>query len=163
MTWTYDVTMLQSATAGAYPGSTIGLRYQMRLLLQDVQSIRPLMQDEELDWFQTTEMNAFMAAAAACSSLVARAGNVKSKRVGDLGLTYDPQFYDGLRLRLQARGMTYQTLYVGGTSIADKLAEQANIDAVVPRFFIGMGDNPEASNPAPGEQSSSALNNPNAL
>ena len=163
MAWTYDVTLLQSATAGFYSGSTLGVRYQIRLLLQDVQTARQLLQDEEIDWFQTTEMNAYMAAAAACSSLVARAGNVKSKRIGDLSLGYDPQFYDGLRLRLQARGMTYQLPYAGGLSIADKMSQQGNVDAVVPRFFLGLGDNPGASQPSPGTQVSASINNPNAI
>lgn len=163
MSWTYDATKLQDGGRGTFDGSTIGLRYQIRLLVQDVNTNRQLMQDEEIDWFQTQEMNAYMAASKVCFSLIARYGNVQSKRVGDLGLTYSPKYYEDLGYRLQARGLTYQMPYVGGTSITDKLAEQANVDAVVPRFFVGFGDNPFASQPGPGEQVSEAINNPNAI
>jgi len=163
VSWTYDPQKLQDGATGLYPGSTIGLRYQIRLLLLDNNTLKQLLQDEEIDWFQTQEMNAYMAAAACCRTLIARAGIVSSKRVGDLGLTYDPKFYLALATRLEARGMTYQLPYAGGTRISDKIAEQADIDAVVPRFFITFGDNPQADQPAPGDQLSSAINNPNAI
>lgn len=163
MSWTYDVTKLTSADQGTLVGSMIGVRYQIRLLLQDNNTNRQLLQDEEIDWFQTQEMNVYMAAAKCCSTLIARFGNVSSKRVGDLGLTFDPKFYEGLRLRLEARGLTYQVPYAGGVSISDKNAQQSNIDAVLPRFFVGFGDNPQSNQPSPGTQTSSAINNPNAI
>ena len=163
MAWTYDATRLTDGGTGVYPGSSIGVRYQIRLLLQDVNTNRQLLQDEEIDWFQTQEMNAYMAGAKCCYTLVARYGNVQSKRVGDLSLTYNPKYYEDLGHRLEARGMTYQKIYVGVVSIADKTAEQINIDAVVPRFFVGFGDNPFADQPSPGQAVSASVNNPNAI
>jgi len=164
MSWTYDPTLLTSAIVSSnYPPATVGVRYQIRLLLQDNQSARPLLQDEEIDWFQTTEANAYMAAAACCESLIARAGSVKVKKIGDASLTYDPSFYKGLKIALQARGMTYQVPYCGGISIADKTAQQVNQDAVVPLFFKHFADNPNADTMSPGASTSSSVNNPNAL
>jgi hypothetical protein len=161
--WTYDVTKFTDGTAGTYPTSTLGLRYQIRLLLQDNQSNRPLLQDEEIDWLQTQEMNAYMAAARCCDMLIARAGSIRMKRVSELVLEYDPKFYQSLAFQLRARGMTYQMPFAGGISISDKLAQQSDIDAVVPLFFRGFADNPYTRHPAPGEQPSAAINNPNAI
>lgn len=149
-TWSYDPTLMESATVGTYTGSTVGIRNQIRFVIQDVRSERPLIVDAEIDWMQTQEENAFMAAAACCETLIARAGNVRSKRVGPLGVDYDVEFYAGLAARLRARGMTYQLPYAGGISIADKLAQQDDADWVPARFFRGMFDNSRASQPTTG-------------
>lgn len=148
MAWTYDPTQMLSTTAGTYAGSTVGMRNQIRFVVQDVQTARQLLQDAEVDWVQTLEANAYMMAAMCCEILVARAGNVKSKTVGPLSLTYDPEFYRGLAATLRARGMTNQMPYCGGISIADKVAQQDNPDWVPPRFFRGMFDNPGAQQPS---------------
>lgn len=163
MSWSYDVTQLQSAATGQYTGSSVGLRNQIRLLIQDTQTGRPLLQDEEIDWFQTQEANAYMAAAACCDSLVARGGSVKTKKVGDLMLEYDIGFYRGLGVRLRARGLTYQMPYAGGISVSDKQAQEVNDDAVTPFFFRDFADSSAASQPAPGETQRNALTNPNGL
>lgn len=163
MSWSYDVTKLQDGGTGAYPNTTIGVRYQIRLLLQDNQTNRQLMQDEEIDWLQTQEANAYMVAARCCDSLIARFGAVTSKHVGDLGLTFDPKFYKALATTLRSRGMTYQQVYAGGISITDKISQQQDTDKVVPMFFVGFGDNRFAANLAPGDQNSEAINNPNAI
>lgn len=150
MAWTYDATQFNSTTAGTYTGSTVGIRYQIRFVVQDVNTNRQLMQDAELDWLQTQEDNIYMAAAAACDILVAKAGSVKMKKVGPLELDYDVEFYRGLGARLRARGLTYQAAYAGGISISDKQTQEDNADAAVPFFFRGFVDNPQADNPSPG-------------
>jgi len=146
--WTYDPTLFQSTTPGQYPGSTQGDRYQIRFLIQDTISTRPLMQDEELDWLDTVESNVWMAAAAACESLVARSAGVQNRKVGDLSLTYDPKFYRELAVSLRARGAGNQVPYFGGQSISDKIATESNPDAVVPAFAVGLDENPAAPRPA---------------
>jgi len=153
MSWTYVVTDMLSTTAGEYTGSTVGLRTQIRFVIQDNVTTRQLLADEEIDWIQTQEMNCYMMAAACCEILVARAGNVKSKRVGDLSVDYDVEFYRGLAARLRARGLSYQVPYVGGVSTADKLAQEDDTDWVPSRIFRGIFDNARASQPTPGPTS----------
>ena len=148
MAWTYDPEEMQSTTAGTYAGSTVGMRNQIRFVVQDVRTERQLLQDAEIDWVQTLEANAYMMAALCCEILVARAGNVKSKTVGGMSLTYDVEFYSGLAATLRSRGLTNQMPYCGGISISDKLAQQASTDWVPPRFFRGMFDNPRAVQPS---------------
>jgi hypothetical protein len=162
-TWSYDPTLMTSTTAGAYAGSTVGLRNQIRFVIQDIQAARPLMVDAEVDWAQTLEANQYMAAALCCEILVARAGNIRSKRVGALSLDYDVEFYRGLAATLRARGLSNQVPYCGGISISDKLAQQDNGDWVPPRFFRGMFDNPRAQQPSAGSvQNQTGYNSPGA-
>lgn len=123
---------------------------QVRLLIQDTTLSRALFQDEEIEWFLTQEMNVYMVAARCCNTVVVRFGAVKSRKVGDLSIDYDPDFYRGLAAEYRARGQSYQTPYVGGISVADKLAQEADPDWIQPRAFRGEFDNPGANQPAPG-------------
>lgn len=148
MSFSYDATQLTNTNAGNYPGSTIGTRYQIRLLIQDTQTTRQLLQDEEIDWYQTQEVNVYTAAAACCDSLVVRAGSIKSKKISEFAIQYDPDFYRKLAMQLRARGQSYQVPYAGGISIADKLAQQADPDWAPPAVSRGLDDNPAAPSPA---------------
>jgi hypothetical protein len=148
--WSYDPAAFLDTTAGFYPPSTVGTRNQVRFWIQDTQSSRPLLQDAEVDWTLTTESNVYMAAAACCDLLVAKAGNVRTRKVGDLELTYDPEFYRQLADVLRARGAGHQLPYAGGISIADKMAQENDPDWVPPRLFRGEFDNPDAEQPRPG-------------
>ena len=152
MTWNYDATQMLNPDAGGYPGSTVGMRMQIRYVIQDTNSSRQLMDDFELDFLQSTEANQYMAAALACEILVARAGNVKEKHVGPLSTLYDPEFYAGLAATLRARGLFHQVPYAGGISIADKLSQENNPDWVPTRVFRGFLDNPNANQPAAGSE-----------
>ena len=59
--------------------------------------------------------------------------------------------------------MTHQLPYVGGISIADKMAQQDDPDWVPARFFRGMFDNSRASQPAAGyEPNQTGYNAPGA-
>lgn len=145
--WTYDPTAMDSTEVGIYIGSTIGQRYQIRFFIQDTNTNRQLVQDSEIDWMQTQEANVYMAAAACCDMLIAKAGAVKSKTIGDLSITYDPHFYVMLGAQLRSRGMTYQIPYAGGISIADKVAVQDDSDWVTPAISRGLDDNPGAPKP----------------
>lgn len=164
MAWTYDLQQLLSAEQSQfYPPATVGLRNQIRFVLQDTDPTRPLLQDEEIDWIQTQEANQYMMAAACAETLVARQGNLKSKNIGPLQASYDAGFYRGLAARLRARGMTYQVPYVGGISIADKLAQEDDGDWVPPAIFRGIFDNTRATQPTPGSAGVTSLMNPNLL
>lgn len=146
--WSYDASAFADGTTGYYPGSTIGARNQIRLWLQDTSSSRQLFQDEEIDWQQTQEANAYMAAAFLCDMLVSRAGGIKSKRISDFYITYDTAYYQSLAMTLRARGNSYQVPYVGGISRADKSAQRSDLDWIPPTFGRGMGDNPDAPKPS---------------
>jgi hypothetical protein len=143
-TWTYDPALLQD--------STVGMRNQVRLLIQDTQASRPLVLDAEIDWLLATEANAYMAAAMACETLVGRAGGVKSKWVSDLRIVYDVSFYRGLAANLRARGAGHQIPFAGGISISDKQIQEQDADAVQPRAFRTEMDNPRAEQPSPGSR-----------
>jgi hypothetical protein len=95
-------------------------------------------------------MNAYMMAARCCESLVVQRGPVRRKDVGDLSITYDIAFYRSLAADLRARGLAYQSAYVGGISIADKIAQETNPDWVQPRVGIATFDNPSAEQPGLG-------------
>jgi hypothetical protein len=138
--WNYDPAKINDPT--------IGPRYQVRFLIQDTTSTRPLVQDEEIDWLLTQESNVYNAAAAACESLVARSAGVLNRKVGDLTIAYDPKFYRELAITLRARGASDQVPFFGGQSIAAKAANQQDTDAVVPAFAVGLDDNPSAPAPA---------------
>ncbi|MEN6605913.1 MAG: hypothetical protein ABFD60_01620 [Bryobacteraceae bacterium] len=140
--WTYDATKLNDPT--------LGPRYQVRLLIRDTVSTRPLLDDAEIDWLLTQESNVYMAAVAACESLVAAKGSVKSKKVNDLSVDYDVSFYQSLAASLRARGMSGQVPFAGGISVGDKEVQQTDSDAVQPRLFRGLADNAGANNPGPG-------------
>jgi hypothetical protein len=152
--WSYSADF-SSGDAGYSEGSTVGIRDQVRFLVQDTKTTRQLVLDEEIDWVQTQEQNVYFMAAAICDSIVIRLGGMKQKRVGDLDITYDLNFYKGLAVSLRSRGSFHQVPYAGGISIADKLAQEANSDAVRPRTTITEFDNPGADQP--GAQSSSSI------
>lgn len=147
MAWTYESALLGNAT--------LGPRYQVRFLIRDTDSARPLLDDNEIDWLLTQEDNVYLAAAAACDALVAQKGSIKSKSVNDLSITYDVEFYRGLAASYRARGFGGQVPFVGGISVSDKETQQQDADAVQPRMFRGVGDNTGASNPTPSGVNSS--------
>jgi hypothetical protein len=160
MSWTYDNTQFESTTAGTYTGSTVGVRYQVRFMIQDISTSRQLVQDQEIDWIQTQEMNSYMTAAAICDMLVAKGGIIKRKKIDELDITYDPMFYRELGGKLRARGMSYQVPYAGGISVADKLAAEADTDWVAPLIMRNLDNNPQAPGPSSPAVNQGAGSNP---
>lgn len=168
--FTYDPTAFASVAPGYSTGSTIGVRNIIRFLVQDrgfstgsgtTSTAKPFkLSDEEIDLVQTVESNPFMMAARCARTLAANAGNVIDRKVGDLDLKYDSKFYNALAVDLEARGATYQVPTIGGISLADKLAQEADADWVPPRFFTGEFDNPRAAQPAPGQNTNPLVTTP---
>ncbi len=147
-TWNYDDSKFNDTTpSGTYPPATLGQLMQVRLLIQDTNTARQLFQDNEIYFPITQEANVYMAAASLCRSLVAKAGSVKSKKVGELSITYDVAFYRMLAGQLEARGAGHQVPYAGGISVADKIAQQSDTDWVTPAIVRGLDNNPQAPNP----------------
>lgn len=154
MAWNYDPTKFNDTTVSAdYPPATIGQMTQVRFLVQDVQTARQLLQDDEIYWTLTVEANVFMAAAAVCESLVARAGSIRKKSISEFSIVYEPAFYQKLATQLRARGAGHQVPYAGGISISDKEAQQASTDWVAPAISRGLDNNPMAPSPATPPQS----------
>lgn len=136
MPWTYT----------GNPGSSE--KDMVRFLIADTNTSRQLVQDEEIEWLLTQEMNVYMAAAACCRSLIVKAGGVRRKRISDFDISYDVQFYVTTMAQLTARGSSHQVPYAGGISVADKQAQQADVDAVTPAFVKDLDDNPAAPQPS---------------
>ncbi len=146
--WSYDPAKFASTAPGYYSPTTVGLRYQLRLVIQDTTSSRQLFQDEELDLMLSQEANIYMAAVRCCDLLIARmSGPVRSRTIGDLTVEYDTKFYESLKTQLIGRGSIHQQAYAGGLSIADKQVQQRDTDAVQPAFARGVTDNPSAPKP----------------
>jgi hypothetical protein len=116
---------------------------QVRFLIHDTVSPGKY-QDSEIEWVLTQEANVYMAAAQLCEQLVAFAGSVKKKTIGDLSIQYDVAFYRSLAGQLRARGYSHQVPYAGGISVSDKLQQQENADATAPSVFRNLDDNPAA-------------------
>lgn len=131
MGWTYDASLRDS-------------KDQVRFLIQDVNSSKQLVQDSEINWVLNQEANVYMAAAAICDTLVARASGVKSKKIGELAISYDPTFYRGLGMQFRSRGSGHQVPFAGGISQADKAIQQGDSDATSPSVFRRLDDNPGA-------------------
>lgn len=121
----------------------------VRFLIQDTNTNRQLVQDEEIEWVIGQEANIYMAASQICTQLVVKGGGggVKKKKVGDLTIEYDVAFYRMLAGSLSARGMGHQVPYAGGISAADKNRQEQDPDWVPPKVYRGMADNPAAPQP----------------
>jgi len=149
--WTYNAAFYDQ-TVSPYPqpsnpAVTVGVRDQVRFLMQDTNANRQLVFDEEIDWVQSQEANAYMMAARCIEIFIIRNFGQNKKKVGDLELGYDLRFFKSLAADLRARGMTYQVPYVGGISIADKIAQENDPDWVAPRIGMTTFDNPGAEQP----------------
>lgn len=120
----------------------------VRFLIQDTNTLRQLVQDEEIEWSLTQEMNVYTAAASICETLVAKAGSTKEKKISNFYIVYDPMFYRTLAATLRARGSGYQVPYAGGISQSDKLAQQADADWAPPAIPRGLDNNASAPSPA---------------
>lgn len=129
----------------------------VRFLLQDTNTNKQIVQDEEIEFALATEMNIYTAAALICTLLVSKSGGISHKKIEDFAITYDVGFYVALAGQLQARGAGHQIPYCGGISISDKAIQENDSDAAVPSFRRGLDNNPEA--PGPSNASDNDLNN----
>lgn len=120
---------------------------QVRFLIRDTNSARPFFQDEEIVWAISQAPNIYIAGAELCEQLLLSAGGVKSKKIGDFAISYDPSFYRMLAGSLRARGMGNQMPYAGGISQSDKQIQQGDTDAVQPSIMRRLDDNPAAPQP----------------
>lgn len=149
MTWSYD-----PATIATQPYQ------QVRLLIGDTLPNDPQLQDEEIKLFLTLDKSIWRAAANCCRAIASQLSRLADSVTGDIRTLYSSK-----AKAYQSRGAHYDNMavarggglaYAGGISVADKLAQEANIDRVSPQFQIGMEDNFIPVGPAGNESSSSA-------
>lgn len=134
MAATYDAAVLDVTTPGK--------RNRVRLYAQDNAAGRMKLDDAEVDLFIGEEKNLFMAAARAAETVAGRTGNVASKSVGGLSISYGAQYYAKLAASLRSRGSLYQTPTAGGISVAEKTDLAADTDRPAPDARRGIHDNP---------------------
>ena len=103
--------------------------------------------DEEIQFFIGRNSHISLAAAEAAEAIGAKfASGGTSKKVGDLQIDGVGMSYKELAdtLRSQAGRRAGSGAYAGGTSIADKDAQEADTDRIQTDITIGMDDNPQA-------------------
>lgn len=135
MAWTYS----------GDPGSST--RDEVRFLIQDTDTAEQLLTDEELDYLIGVWTDAYAAAVAAVSALIAQASRQveESKRVGDLSLTVKTgarvQQWTALLDRLQKERQRVQ----GGSPRVNANAlvstEDRSVEEETTDFYLGQFDN----------------------
>ena len=134
--------------AATYDASMPETKDFVRFLIQDTNVTAAKFQDEEIGAIINTEANAYMAAAMLCDMLVTKSGGVKYKKIGELGISYDPAFYVTLANRLRSRGSGHQMPYAGGISVGEKTTQQDDTTATQPSIFRNLDENHQANKPA---------------
>lgn len=128
-------------------------RDAVRFYISDTDAANPLYYDGEIDYLLTKFPTPLFAAAQAARSLAAKfAGQVTSKKVGDLAITYAEKVknYLALAASLQSQAeMAGAVLYSGGTSKSDMEAVAADSNRVPQPFSRGQFDiTPQSQGPA---------------
>ncbi len=136
MAWTYNPALL-----AANDPLTV-----LRLLIEDVKSGDPQMQDEEILWVNGQFTNQYLAAAQCCRILAARYSRDVDTVQGELRILYSAR-----QRAYASRVVEYQNLgmlrgagampYAASISIAAKTNQVENTDRVPPQFNLGMDDN----------------------
>lgn len=119
---------------------------RVRFLLQDTTNTtaRPnLLDDDEITWVLTVEMNIYMAAALCADALASRFRGQSQKIVGNLSITYSSVMWSDIAKKLRARGSMHMVPTAGGITITDRDAIWENTDLLRPSFFSRLHEDPE--------------------
>ena len=134
MTWSYDVTALQTNTT-----------YQIRFTIGDTQASDPQLQDEEIAFALSQRSSIYGAAADCCRVIAAGLAREADSVQGELRTLYSARSraYAAAAARFDNFAVTRGAAmpYTGGISISDKVQQETNNDRVPPNFNIGMEDN----------------------
>lgn len=133
MTWTYSTADFSTTTAA-------GKRNIVRLLAQENQTTSQRVQDEEIDFLVGEEDNLYLAAARVAELVSGRTGPISAKSVGGLSVSYGAQHYTELAASLRRRGMTHQTVEIGGLSVGDHTSVESDSDRRGPAFTRTLHD-----------------------
>jgi hypothetical protein len=127
------------------PGSST--RDAVRLLIFDTDTTggKAKLSDEEIQFYINRNSHVSLAAAEAAEAVAAKyAPAGTSKQVGDLKIEGQGVTYRELArsLRGQAARRAGSGVYAGGTSIADKKAQEDDTDRIQPEVKVGQDDHP---------------------
>ncbi len=120
----------------------------VRFFLQDTTEPGEFLQDEEIEYLLTQEVNVYTAAAMGAMLLAGRSHNVKTKKVGDLSITFGSETWKALAEWLRGRGYGYAIPTAGGISRSDKRTLEDDSDWIVPEFFRDLARHPLALKPS---------------
>lgn len=119
---------------------------KVRFLIQDTVQDTHQIEDEEIAWLLTQEVDVFSTAAALCEVLANKYAVKADMYVGDLRIAHSQKSIayrkQAVEMRkLATRNSTAPSPYAGGTSLADKELDELNTD-VPKRFRVGEHDFP---------------------
>lgn len=118
---------------------------QVRFEIQDTDPANQLLQNEEIEHAIAVESN-YWGASARCAEVIARGflrkADVKIGRAMQITYTKMAQQYADMACRLRRKSLGSVVPWVGGMSIADKVAYLQNTDIVGALFTKTMGENP---------------------
>lgn len=124
----------------------------VRFLLQDTvnTTARPaFLDDGEVMWALSTEMNVYMAAAILADTIAARFRGMVRKKVGGLEIQYGVEQWEKVSTRLRQRGASYMTPSAGGITISDRDEIWLDTNLIRPEAYSGLGYDP--TNPQPNQ------------
>ena len=132
--WTYNVTQIATSK-----------KDQVRLLIGDVVSSDPQMQDEEINFYLTVRATIWGAAAECCMTLASKFSRSVDQAAGQSKVAYS-QMAKAYALRAanfaaRAASMGSGLPYAGGISIFDIMNQLENPDRAPPAFTVGITDN----------------------
>lgn len=132
----------------SYTDPSASARDAVRFMIGDVDTADQQLSNEEIDFVlsETGSSATREAAAHCCDALQARYARMVNMAVGDLRQDYSDRVkqYAALAVTLRSRAAVAAAPYIGGTSIADNEALDANEDRPPRDVSRGMHDNPEA-------------------
>ena len=119
----------------------------VRFLLQDTTTPNEFLQNEEINFLLVQEVNFYTAAAQGAMMIAGRTHNTKTKKVGDLTLTFGAEQWQLLADWLRGRGYSYRIPTAGGLSKDEKIAFDEDDDAIEPSFFRDLFRHPQRTRP----------------
>lgn len=133
MVWSYVPAQLAAST-----------KDQVRLLIGDVLSTDPQMQDEEIVFAISNNSSIAGAAADCCTALASKFARSPDQKSAALQVNFSQLSKQyalmAVYYRNQAAIGGSAMPYAGGISLTDKLNQEQNSDRVSPQFTIGMQD-----------------------
>jgi hypothetical protein len=138
MSWSYNPSQLAANAKDA-----------VRLLIGDVVSTDPQMQDEEIAYLGTIRGSIYGTAAECCRALAAKFSRSVDQQAGKSKVYFSQmaKAYSVKAIEFDVKASYAAMPFSGSISISSKMAEEMDNDRVRPQFTIGMMDNfsPERS------------------
>lgn len=133
MTWSYNPSLLSQGSA----------KDLIRLLIGDVISCDPQMQDEEIVALASIRGSVYGAAAECCRSLAAKFSRSVDQSGGTNKILYSQlaKAYTIKANEFELKSTFVSIPYAGGISLSDKQMQDLQNDRVQPEFIKGMTDN----------------------